>query len=246
MEVISKPELDKSLLRVPTHVKRVLRSGELGTYDVLELIGNTVNASADEVNRSTDWVETNGEILVENENERIANENERIAEEGSRVSAEAKRTDDFNTFMTESTAKVTEAEAKRTDDFNTFMTESTAKVTQMEANENARNLAETARVTAESERVGAENERKSAELVREELATHLPYVNEDGYVMEYDITTHQYKKTDKYLKGGIEYPELFVLTDMHLYISPNTSVTQFEVEDNGHLSLEREKVGISE
>ena len=148
--------------------------------------------------------------------------------------------------MTESTAKVTEAEAKRTDDFNTFMTESTAKVTQMEANENARNLAETARVTAESERVGAENERKSAELVREELATHLPYVNEDGYVMEYDITTHQYKKTDKYLKGGIEYPELFVLTDMHLYISPNTSVTQFEVEDNGHLSLEREKVGISE
>lgn len=224
MEVISKPELDKSLLRVPTHVKRVLRSGELGTYDVLELMGNTVNASADEVNRSTDWVETNGEILVENENERIANENERIAEEARRVSAEAKRTDDFNTFMTESTAKVT----------------------QMEANENARNSAETARVSAESERADAENERKSAELVREELATHLPYVNEDGYVMEYDITTHQYKKTDKYLKGGIEYPELFVLTDMHLYISPNTSVTQFEVEDNGHLSLEREKVGISE
>ena len=224
MEVISKPELGKSLLRVPAHVKRVLRSGELGTYDVLELMGNTVNASADEVNRSTDWVETNGEILVENENERIANENERIAEEARRVSAETKRTDDFNTFMTESTAKVT----------------------QMEANENARNSAETARVSAESERADAENERKSAELVREELATHLPYVNEDGYVMEYDITTHQYKKTDKYLKGGIEYPELFVLTDMHLYISPNTSVTQFEVEDNGHLSLEREKVGISE
>lgn len=224
MEVISKPELDKSSFRVPTHVKRVLRSGELGIYDVLELMGNTINASADEVNMSTGWVEINGKILVENENERIANEDERIAEEGRRVSAETKRTGNFNTFMTESTAKVT----------------------QMEANENARNSAETARVSAEIERVGAENERKSAELVREELATHLPYVNEDGYVMEYDITTHQYKKTDKYLKGGIEYPELFVLTDMHLYISPNTSVTQFEVEDNGHLSLEREKVGISE
>lgn len=214
MEVISKPELDKSLLRVPTHVKRVLRSGELGTYDVLELMGNTVNASADEVNRSTDWVEANGEILVENENERIANENERIAEEGRRVSAETKRTDDFNTFMTESTAKVT----------------------QMEANENERKSAETARVTAESERVGAENERKRAELVREELATHLPYVNDDGYVMEYDITTHKYKKTDKYLRGGIDYPSMRVLNTMHLYVLPVANGSQFKV-NKGHLTF---------
>lgn len=78
MEAISKPELDMQTLRVPTNVKRVLRSGELGTYDVLQLMGNTINASADEVNKATDWVNKNGEILAENEKERIENENNRV------------------------------------------------------------------------------------------------------------------------------------------------------------------------
>lgn len=49
MEAISNTEIDTSLIRVPSHLKRVLRRGELGTYDVLELMGNAINTNVDEV-----------------------------------------------------------------------------------------------------------------------------------------------------------------------------------------------------
>lgn len=117
MEPIRKPDIDKSALRVPTDVKTVLKSGAINSYDALQLMGNTVNASADEVNRATDWVNENGEILAENEKERIEKENERIENEikrrelddkiqealdGAYEKAEADREDRFQ-----------EAEAKR-------------------------------------------------------------------------------------------------------------------------------------
>lgn len=191
MEVISKPELDKSLLRVPTHVKRVLRSGELGTYDVLELMGNTVNASADEVNRATDWVNENGEILRLNEIERAKNEGNYVPEDGSeyenngRIQAEAKRVEDFNTFMQESNTAFNEQMAQERTDWNqqmqdqqnawsqqtsqqaaTFATNEGNRQSTFNLNETARQTNESARVTAENTRVTAETARIEAENIR--------------------------------------------------------------------------------
>lgn len=84
MEAISKPEIDKNLLRLPVNIKRLFGLGKLSTYDAIGLMGNTINASAEEVNNATDWIEKNGGILAENEAERISNEEERIAKERAR------------------------------------------------------------------------------------------------------------------------------------------------------------------
>lgn len=80
MGSICKPELDQSIMRVPIDLKGALIAGEMHTYDAMQTMANTINATAEEVNRATDWVNEAGETLAENENERIENEQKRKEE----------------------------------------------------------------------------------------------------------------------------------------------------------------------
>lgn len=57
MNSTGKPMIDKSLMRVPVDVKGVIEDGDMNIYDMLQLMGNTINASAEEVDKVVDWVE---------------------------------------------------------------------------------------------------------------------------------------------------------------------------------------------
>lgn len=107
-----------------------------------------------------------------------------------------------------------------------------------------RNTAEESRVNAENLRVEAENVRYAAEQAREEIINHQPFIDDDGYLNEYNIETHSYyRREDRYMRGGIEYPSMRVLNSMHLYVLPVANGSQFKV-DGGHLTFKMKTIAV--
>lgn len=68
-----------------------------------------------------------------------------------------------------------------------------------------------------------------------EISEHPPKVGEDGFWYRYDETIKEYVKTDKYSKGGVDYPTFDIDdSDMGLYVevSEETDPTRFSIEDD--------------
>lgn len=93
MEPIKKKKLDKSVLRVPTDVKAALNTG-MQTYDLLQVMGNTINEQAANTNAAIDYIDKTVETLDTNENERIENEEKRVTNEEERVEEFARLKDE--------------------------------------------------------------------------------------------------------------------------------------------------------
>lgn len=67
------------------------------------------------------------------------------------------------------------------------------------------------------------------------ISEHPPKVGEDGFWYRYDETIKEYVKTDKYSKGGVDYPTFDIDdSDMGLYVevSEETDPTRFSIEDD--------------
>lgn len=84
MKPIQKLVLDICKLRLPVNVKRLLESGELHTYDILNMMGNTINSIAHNVEKNVKAMREFAESFLAQEKERIENEKERIAAEDHR------------------------------------------------------------------------------------------------------------------------------------------------------------------
>lgn len=146
MEPISKPILDRAGLRLPVNVKHELRNGDLGEYDVLNLMGNTINAVAEAVDNSVERLEGFAGELAEKEEERIDNERDRVYEEDHRKEAEHVR-------------ELDETVRKRNEKWRQQNEE------ERMANENVRKANEAERMEHEEER--ETNEKKRIELYNE-------------------------------------------------------------------------------
>lgn len=91
MKPIQKLVLDICKLRLPVNVKRLLESGELHTYDILNMMGNTVNSIAHNVEKNVKAMKYFAESFMASEKERVENEKDRIANEDHRNENEVVR-----------------------------------------------------------------------------------------------------------------------------------------------------------
>lgn len=155
-----------------------------------------------------------GETAVSQETARVQSEQARKTSETSRVNSEETRQNKETERQNVETVRVN-AETERVEAEQTRVSAENSR----NASEKNRTTAEAGRETSETSRVNAETARVQAETLRQtnsetaitnvnaakdkaiEAADHPTFVGTDMYVYEYDMTTHAYVKTTKYVKG---------------------------------------------